>query len=224
MINIKPDVMMLAAARVCSIVANRTYPADFLSENLRIQMNVMDVARPPASKGCCSPGRRAPAPFEPTKQAYATAEIAEIIQVQAPTGTIRCALNLSHPPILTSMGLVTTSTRRTLACYPLLSGPFTMRWAGAQPCGRAGQRNAAPGVPSHRRSGAGYPPRPRRVGRAEPTSEPGRTSRFGSWSRSSPKSLESEGTTCRTRHGRTPEATRRVACEGLALGAQNPSA
>jgi GDP-L-fucose synthase len=44
LLTARPDVVVLAAARVGGIVANDTYPAEFLSENLRIQVNVMDAA------------------------------------------------------------------------------------------------------------------------------------------------------------------------------------
>src|SRR4051812_28116098 len=37
--------VILAAARVGGILANNTYPVDFLSDNLRIQVNVIDAAR-----------------------------------------------------------------------------------------------------------------------------------------------------------------------------------
>ena len=40
----KPDVVVLAAAKVGGIVANDTYPADFLLENLKIQTNVIEGA------------------------------------------------------------------------------------------------------------------------------------------------------------------------------------
>ena len=40
----KPDVVVLAAAKVGGIYANDTYPADFLLENLKIQTNVIEVA------------------------------------------------------------------------------------------------------------------------------------------------------------------------------------
>src|SRR3954451_12110680 len=40
----RPEVVILAAARVGGILANSTYPAEFLSDNLRIQVNVMDAA------------------------------------------------------------------------------------------------------------------------------------------------------------------------------------
>ena len=40
----KPDVVILAAAKVGGIYANNTYPADFLLENLKIQTNVVEGA------------------------------------------------------------------------------------------------------------------------------------------------------------------------------------
>ena len=40
----KPDVVVLAAAKVGGILANNTYPADFLLENLKIQTNVIEGA------------------------------------------------------------------------------------------------------------------------------------------------------------------------------------
>lgn len=40
----RPQVVIDAAARVGGILANDTYPADFLSENLQIQVNLLDAA------------------------------------------------------------------------------------------------------------------------------------------------------------------------------------
>ena len=40
----KPDVVVLAAAKVGGILANNTYPADFLLENLKIQTHVIESA------------------------------------------------------------------------------------------------------------------------------------------------------------------------------------
>ena len=40
----KPDVVVLAAAKVGGIYANDTYPADFLLQNLKIQTNVIEVS------------------------------------------------------------------------------------------------------------------------------------------------------------------------------------
>ena len=40
----KPTVVVLAAAKVGGIHANKTYPADFLLENLKIQTNVIETS------------------------------------------------------------------------------------------------------------------------------------------------------------------------------------
>ena len=80
-------------------MANNTYPADFLSENLQIQVNLLDAAvaaRVPRllflGSSCIYP-KYAPqpikesalltGPLEPTNDAYAIAKIAGILQVQA---------------------------------------------------------------------------------------------------------------------------------------------
>lgn len=42
--NNRPDVVVLAAAKVGGIVANSSYPADFLLDNLKIQNNVIESA------------------------------------------------------------------------------------------------------------------------------------------------------------------------------------
>lgn len=95
----KPQIIIDAAARVGGIMANNTQPADFLSENLQIQVNLMDAAaaaRVPRllflGSSCIYP-KFAPqpinenalltGPLEPTNDAYAIAKIAGILQVQA---------------------------------------------------------------------------------------------------------------------------------------------
>jgi GDP-L-fucose synthase len=95
----KPRYVVLAAARVGGIVANDTYPVEFLSDNLRIQTNVMDAALDQRverllflGSSCIYP-RLAPQPIredslltghlEPTNDAYAIAKIAGILGVQA---------------------------------------------------------------------------------------------------------------------------------------------
>jgi GDP-L-fucose synthase len=95
----RPDVVVLAAAKVGGIVANSTHPTAFLSDNLRIQVNVLDAARAHGverllflGSSCIYP-KHAPqpipesalltGPLEPTNDAYAIAKIAGIIQVQA---------------------------------------------------------------------------------------------------------------------------------------------
>jgi GDP-L-fucose synthase len=97
--NVRPDVIFLAAARVGGIVANATAPAEFISDNLQIQLNVMDAAARLSvpklvflGSSCIYP-RLAPQPLredylmtgalEPTNDAYAVAKIAGIKQVEA---------------------------------------------------------------------------------------------------------------------------------------------
>ncbi|WP_334172702.1 GDP-L-fucose synthase family protein [Sinomonas sp.] len=95
----KPEYVFLAAAKVGGILANNTYPADFLSENLQIQVNVMDAAvrfgvrRLLFLGSSCIYPKFAPQPInessllhgdlEPTNDAYAIAKIAGILNVQA---------------------------------------------------------------------------------------------------------------------------------------------
>ena len=95
----RPDVVVLAAARVGGILANATRPADFLSDNVRIQVNVMDAAAafgvgrllffgssciyPRLSPQPISESALLTGPLEPTNEAYAVAKIAGILHVQA---------------------------------------------------------------------------------------------------------------------------------------------
>ena len=97
--DIAPDVVVLAAAKVGGIVANNTFPAEFLSDNVRIQVNVMDAARERnvrrlvfLGSSCIYP-KEAPqpikessllnGPLEPTNDAYAVAKIAGIMHMRA---------------------------------------------------------------------------------------------------------------------------------------------
>lgn len=95
----RPTHVVLAAAKVGGIVANATYPAEFLSDNLRIQLNVLDAARRAGVRrllflgSSCIYPKHAPqpipesalltGPLEPTNDAYAIAKIAGVLHVQA---------------------------------------------------------------------------------------------------------------------------------------------
>jgi len=97
--EVEPTYVVLAAAKVGGILANSTYPADFLSDNLRIQLNVMDAAHRAGVRrllflgSSCIYPKFAPQPIsesslltgtlEPTNDAYAIAKIAGVLQVQA---------------------------------------------------------------------------------------------------------------------------------------------
>ena len=95
----RPDVIFLAAARVGGIYANDTVPAEFLADNLAIALNVMRAAVAAKVKklmflgsSCVFP-RNAPQPMtedllltgalEPTNEWYAVAKIAGIKLAQA---------------------------------------------------------------------------------------------------------------------------------------------
>lgn len=95
----RPDVVILAAARVGGILANATRPAEFIRDNLLIQTSVIDSAhRFGASKlvflgSSCIYPKLAPQPLreeylltgalEPTNDAYAMAKLAGIKMCQA---------------------------------------------------------------------------------------------------------------------------------------------
>jgi GDP-L-fucose synthase len=95
----KPDVVVVAAAKVGGIMANSTYPVEFLADNLRIQTNLFEAAHAAdvdrllfLGSSCIYP-KLAPqpiqesalltGPLEETNIAYALAKISGIIGVQA---------------------------------------------------------------------------------------------------------------------------------------------
>jgi GDP-L-fucose synthase len=95
----RPDAVVLAAAKVGGILANATYPADFLGQNLSIQSNVIESAfRNDVAKliflgsSCIYPKLAAQpipedalltGPLEPTNEWYAIAKIAGLKMCQA---------------------------------------------------------------------------------------------------------------------------------------------
>lgn len=95
----KPDAVVLAAAKVGGILANDTYPADFLYDNLMIEANVIEAAHRENVKrllflgsSCIYPkfadqpiteDALLTGPLEPTNEWYAIAKIAGIKLVQA---------------------------------------------------------------------------------------------------------------------------------------------
>lgn len=97
--EVKPRYLVLAAAKVGGILANSTYPVDFLSDNMRIQVNVLDAAlandveRVLFLGSSCIYPKFAEQPIredslltghlEETNDAYAIAKIAGILQTQS---------------------------------------------------------------------------------------------------------------------------------------------
>jgi GDP-L-fucose synthase len=95
----RPDVVVIAAAKVGGILANRDYPADFLYDNLLIEANIIHAAHLVnvrkllfLASSCIYP-RLAPQPMredalltgalEPTNEGFAVAKIAGIKLCQA---------------------------------------------------------------------------------------------------------------------------------------------
>jgi GDP-L-fucose synthase len=99
MARVTPDAIFVAAARVGGILANDTYPADFLYDNLMIQANIVEAAfRSGVGKvallgSSCIYPKFAPqpitedalltGPLEPTNEWYAIAKIAGVKLGQA---------------------------------------------------------------------------------------------------------------------------------------------
>ncbi|MGW0084549.1 GDP-L-fucose synthase family protein [Streptomyces sp. NPDC003393] len=97
--DVRPDAVVLAAAKVGGIMANSTSPVQFLEDNLRIQLSVIagaHAARVPRllflGSSCIYPKHAEQpireeslltGPLEPTNEAYAIAKIAGITQVQS---------------------------------------------------------------------------------------------------------------------------------------------
>ena len=90
----RPEYVFLAAAKVGGILANDTYPADFIRDNLVLQTNVIEASRLTGASpvlflgSSCIYPRIAPqpireeylltGPLEPTNRPYAIAKIAGI--------------------------------------------------------------------------------------------------------------------------------------------------
>ncbi len=90
----RPEFVFLAAAKVGGILANNTYPADFIRDNLVLQTNVIEASRQAGVRrllflgSSCIYPKLAPqplaesslltGPLEPTNRAYALAKIAGI--------------------------------------------------------------------------------------------------------------------------------------------------
>ncbi|MDP9268935.1 MAG: GDP-L-fucose synthase [Acidobacteriota bacterium] len=90
----QPEYVVMAAARVGGVVANNTYPAEFITENLAIELNVIRAAWKAGVRrllflgSSCIYPQLAPqpikeeylltGPLEPTNRAYAIAKIAGV--------------------------------------------------------------------------------------------------------------------------------------------------
>lgn len=112
-VDAKPDAIFVAAAKVGGILANETYPADFIYDNLMIEANIIEAAyRAKTGKllflgSSCIYPRLAPqpiledalltGPLEPTNEWYAVAKIAGIKLCQAYRKQFGCDFNSAMP-------------------------------------------------------------------------------------------------------------------------------
>jgi GDP-L-fucose synthase len=97
--EVRPEYVFFAAAKVGGILANDTYPAEFLQDNLVIQTNIIDAAYRNGTRkllflgSSCIYPKHAPqpmpedclltGPLEPTNEWYAIAKIAGLKMCQA---------------------------------------------------------------------------------------------------------------------------------------------
>ena len=102
----KPEIVVLAAAKVGGINANNTYPAEFITENLQIQTNIITncfnykVKKLLFLGSSCIYPRNCPqpireeylmtGPLEQTNSAYAMAKIAGIEMCKAYNKQLKC--------------------------------------------------------------------------------------------------------------------------------------
>src|SRR6516162_8808226 len=161
--EVKPDVVILAAARVGGISANASRPADFLDDNLALQTNVIHCAAEIGVRkllflgSSCIYPRLAPqpisesslltGPLEPTNQWYAIAKIAGLMQCQAYREQHGCDFISAMPTNLYGPG--DNFDLESAAGVPaaVSRGGTCRRQQGHD----LGNRYATPGIPPRRR-------------------------------------------------------------------------
>ena len=118
--QVRPQYVIDAAARVGGILANDREPAEFLSDNLRIQVNLIDAARefgvtrllflgssciyPRLAEQPIREESLLTGPLEPTNAAYAIAKIAGVAHVQAMRRQYGCSFICAMPTNLYGPG------------------------------------------------------------------------------------------------------------------------
>ena len=151
----KPDVVVLAAAKVGGIQANNVYRAQFLYENLMIQNNVIHSAYTSGVKkllflgSSCIYPKLAPQPLkeeslltgllEQTNEPYAVAKIAGIKMAESYRRQYGVNYISAMPP--TSTGPTTTTTSTTATCCPPSSASSTRRKSPMHQVLNAGERD-----------------------------------------------------------------------------------
>ena len=167
--QLRPDAVFLAAAKVGGILANDSYPADFLYDNLMIEANVIEArASQRRRASCCSSARRCIYP-----QARAAADHRgraadrpagadqrvvrdrqdrrhQAVPGLSPPVRLRLHLRACRP---TSTAPATISTCTSSHVLPaLIRKAHEAKLARRADAGGLGQRHAAARVPARRRS------------------------------------------------------------------------
>jgi GDP-L-fucose synthase len=125
----KPQYVFVAAARVGGVLANNTYPAEFIHSNLAVQTNVIHeawragVRRLLLLGSSCIYPRECPqpmkeehlltGPMEPTNRPYALAKIAGVEMCGPTTGSTARGSSCRCPPTCTAPATTTTCNRDT---------------------------------------------------------------------------------------------------------------
>ena len=164
----RPEVVFLAAAKVGGILANQTYPADFIRDNLAIQTNVIHEAWRAGVKrllflgSSCIYPRDCPqpiredylltGPLEPTNRPYAIAKIAGIEMCWAYNRQHGTRYLCAMPTNLYGPG--DNYDLQTSHVLPALIRRFhEAKESRRQDRDALGDRHAAPRVPLQRRHG-----------------------------------------------------------------------
>ncbi len=160
-----PDVVVLAAAREAELLANASFPADFLEDNLRIQVNIMDAARrarvqrllflgssciyPKFARQPIAESSLMTGALEATNDAYAVAKIAGIMHIKALRRQYGVNYIAAMPTNLYGPGDNFDPTSSHVLPYP----PYSRSKGDSRGDGRdLGQWQASQGVSFYRRS------------------------------------------------------------------------
>jgi hypothetical protein len=127
----RPDVVVIAAARVGGILANDSYPAEFLYDNLMIEANLIRAPRL-ASKSCFSSAR--PASIRAWRRRRSRRTRDSPVRSSRPTnGTPSPRLSGSSSARPIAASTATISSRR---CRQIFTGLATITMRGPAMCCR----------------------------------------------------------------------------------------
>ena len=237
----RPAYVFVAAAKVGGIWANATQPVEFLSENLQIELNLINGAHATGVKkllflgSSCIYPKLAPQPMtedclltgslEPTNEAYALAKICGIKLCQAYASQYGANFISAMPTNL--YGPEDNFDLETSHVLPALIHKFHLAKEKAQPTRHAlGHRQRLSRIPACRRSRRGlpFPHGKLRLARSSSTSAAARTSPSASWrswsARSSAFPARSNGTHQARRHA--AQASRCLQADQLGWKAKTP--